>query len=306
MRNKSALISLLKRFAFVAIIGATFAIFFWYIKTNPKTLDAVLSLDLGTLLLLTIAYSFFTIINGFVLFYSLRLLDYRVPFFENILLTGYSSIVNFFGPLQSGPGFRAVYLKKKFNVKLRDFLVTTVIFYAFFAIINGLILAVAAYIRYPNPLLIGVFVLLVIGLLITLPYLIKRSKKVRQLVEKININDRNFWMIGFGALLLTCITALTYFIELNHVNQTISLLQSAVYAATANLSLFVSLTPGAIGIREAFLLLSQQLHGISTANIVAASVIDRAFYVLFLLAMFVVLLLAGSKRRFASASNRKV
>ena len=65
----------------------------------------------------------------------------------------------------------------------------------------------------------------------------------------------------------------------------------------ANFALFVSLTPGAIGIREAFLVFSQDLHHIPNDIIVAANVLDRAVYILFLGLLFIIVLLmhAGSK-----------
>jgi uncharacterized membrane protein YbhN (UPF0104 family) len=53
------------------------------------------------------------------------------------------------------------------------------------------------------------------------------------------------------------------------------------------MALFVSLTPGAIGIREAFLTFSQQLHHIDTSTIVAANIIDRAVYLVFLGVLFI-------------------
>jgi uncharacterized membrane protein YbhN (UPF0104 family) len=73
-------------------------------------------------------------------------------------------------------------------------------------------------------------------------------------------------------------------------------MQSVIYAAAANLALFVSLTPGAIGFRESFLLLTRQLHQIPNDIVFAASIIDRAFYVVFLLVLFVVLLLFTGNR----------
>jgi uncharacterized membrane protein YbhN (UPF0104 family) len=84
------------------------------------------------------------------------------------------------------------------------------------------------------------------------------------------------------------LTAIIYFVELRATGTNAGIGQSLVYAGSANLSLFVSLTPGAIGVREAFLLFTQSLHGIAPAAIVSAGILDRAFYVVFLIAMFLV------------------
>jgi hypothetical protein len=71
---------------------------------------------------------------------TLRLCGKPISFRENFLLTAYSSIANFFGPLQSGPGVRAVYLKSKHHVRMRDYTLATLIQYAMFALISALFL----------------------------------------------------------------------------------------------------------------------------------------------------------------------
>jgi uncharacterized membrane protein YbhN (UPF0104 family) len=287
-----------KKVAIVIIIVATFVIFGIYLRDHPKLIATLGSLTPLTILLLSIGYLLVTLINSFVLFYSLKLLNKRTSLTDNFVLTGYSSIVNFFGPLQSGPGFRAVYLKGKYGIKLRSFFATTIIFYGFFAVINTLIIVIASLLHFQSSPLIYFFLLtgaLAASGLIFLVY--KKSPRIRSALHMIKLNDVNFWLIGIGALLLTLATAGIYFFELQQVNSHVSFLQTVVYTAAADLSLFVALTPGAIGFRESFLFFSQQLHGIDTTTIIGASVIDRAFYVVFLLVLFLVLLAINSRTR---------
>jgi uncharacterized membrane protein YbhN (UPF0104 family) len=80
-----------------------------------------------------------------------------------------------------------------------------------------------------------------------------------------------------------------YFIELHATNAAAnySYLQALVYSASANLSLFVSLTPGGIGIRESFIVFAQSLHHIPLSSVIAAGILDRAFYILFLVLLFI-------------------
>ncbi len=284
----------------VTIITATLGLFGYYLAQNPSVLSSVLGLSPLTLLLLTLAYVGTVIANAFVLWASLRLISKHVGFAENIALTGYSSVVNFFGPLQSGPGFRAVYLKSKHSVSVKRFFYVTLVFYGFFALLNGLVIIGALLNRVDSNLL----PLLLIGITLSAAAVILillRSTKVRSLLAEVRLSNRYFWFIGLGALALSIATAAAYYVELRHVDVAISPLQTIVYTAAANLALFVSLTPGAIGFRESFLLLSQQLHGIPTDTVIAASIIDRAFYVVFLLVLFVVLLLVGVRGRITSA-----
>jgi hypothetical protein len=80
-------------------------------------------------------------------------------------------------------------------------------------------------------------------------------------------------------------------------------MQAVVYGGAANFSLFVALTPGAIGFREAFLEFSRQLHHIPTSGILAASVIDRSVYVAFLGLLFLMTVGLHVGDRFGKASE---
>lgn len=95
-------------------------------------------------------------------------------------------------------------------------------------------------------------------------------------------------------------------VELHSVNHNISLSQAITYTGAANFALFVALTPGAIGIRETFLVFSQSLHHISTANIVTASIIDRGIFLVFLGFLFALTLSMHAKNRLhMSAATKK-
>ena len=250
-----------------------------------------------TLLLLTVTYCVVTIINGFVLLASLKLIGKKIPLIDSLLLTGYSSIVNFFGPLQSGPGFRAVYLKAKYSVSVKSFFIATLVFYIFFAAINGVIIVSAALIRYQSA--IGIISIIISCLIagVAAGVLIKKSSRLKNAFDAIHLTNPYVWLIGLGAFGVSFATTITYYIELIHVSPSVSPLAALVYTAAANLALFVSLTPGAIGFRESFIYLTQQLHGINNETIIAASVIDRAFYVVFLLMLFIVLLIINNRKK---------
>jgi uncharacterized membrane protein YbhN (UPF0104 family) len=288
----------------ISIVLVTIIFFVLYSKNHPQLLGILLTLDPSSLLLLTLGYSLITLINAFVLVYSLRFIGQRVPVLESFIITGYSSVINFFGPLQSGPGFRAAYLKQKYSVRIRDFFITTVIFYGFFALVNGLVIAIALVEQYKSLWwTYGICIIIPLVLLTGFIYY-HGMTKIRVGVMKMRIKGRDFWFIGLGAVALSLVTAGTYYVELLHINSNISPAQALIYTAVANLALFVSLTPGAIGFRESFLVLSQHLHAINVTTIVGASIIDRAFYVCFLGILFLIIL-GFSGRKYTSRKRLK-
>ncbi|HWT55460.1 MAG TPA: lysylphosphatidylglycerol synthase domain-containing protein [Candidatus Microsaccharimonas sp.] len=201
---------------------------------------------------------------------------------ENFLLTAYSSIINFFGPLQSGPGVRAAYLKTKLHIRLRDYTFVTLLYYALFAIMNILFLCIGSRPWWQTLLAI----LLTSGACL---WVLRRfTGGNTQALQALNLKPRLLIVLATLTFLQIAVQCLSFYVELHTINAGISLRQAITYTGAADLALFVSLTPGAIGFRESFLVFSHSLHHISTANILSANLIDRAVYVVFLVAVFVV------------------
>jgi uncharacterized membrane protein YbhN (UPF0104 family) len=143
---------------------------------------------------------------------------------------------------------------------------------------------------------VGAVVLAGICIVISAKVFTSKWRATMKLLEKIRLKNPFFWMIALGAIFLTISTSFIYAIELNQVHPGYSLFQQLAYTATANLALFVSLTPGAIGFRESFLYFTEHLHGIDTNSILLASVIDRAINVLFLVLLFAILLIISGRK----------
>lgn len=275
------------------IILATLAAFVWYLDNNPEVVRQLKETPPQALALLFALYAGTTVALMGVLHGSLKLYKKHMTTQENFLLTTYSSLVNFFGPGQSGPGFRAAYLKLKHEVKIKQYLFATLIYYAFYAVFSGLLL-IGTSRPWWQTILVVAAITAVCG--IVLKFFVRRNQGLTAGIAS-HVIRKGILLIGLFSLLQVLIIALIYFVELRSLSDSVSISQALAYTGAANFALFVSLTPGAIGIREAFLVFSQNLHGIPNDLIVAANVLDRAVYVVFLGLLFVVILCmhAGSK-----------
>jgi uncharacterized membrane protein YbhN (UPF0104 family) len=89
-----------------------------------------------------------------------------------------------------------------------------------------------------------------------------------------------------------------YFVELRAFAPYVRIGEALSYTGAANFALFVSITPGAIGFRESFLLFSQKLHHMTNTTIAAASVLDRSVYVSLLLVMAIAIFGLHANKRF--------
>lgn len=257
----------------LAITGivVTFGVFGVYLMNHPSVLQNLTSISPLVLSVLLILYCLVVVTNAAITYIIVSLCSKRISAKNSLLLTTYSTIINFFGPLQSGPSTRAVYLKNKIGLRIRDFTYVTILYYAAFAVINGSLLFMTA-----------VPIITALGITVGFLLVVVTANKIRSWRPK-------FVATIYGITLIQIILMSTiYYIELLTVHTSVTFFQALTYGASANLSMFVSITPGAIGIREAFLAFAQSLHHVPFASIVTAGILDRAFYVAFLLILLIV------------------
>lgn len=254
---------------FIVIIVTAFA-FGWYLKTNPNALEPLGAVPLFILPILLLLYAFFLATNFLITAFTITISKRSYPLKDSFMLTIYSTLVNFFGPLQSGPGFRAVYLKKKIGLSIKDYTLATMLYYCAFLAIS---LVMMFGIGYPYITIMILVILSVLGLWFL------QNQGLSSVLK-------NFIIIGVVTLAQLLIIAFIYYIELRAIGYSPSISSTLTYTGSANLALFVAFTPGAIGIRESFIYFSQSLHNIPTEYIVSASLLDRAVYVVFLALLF--------------------
>lgn len=278
----------LKAVLAMLIVALTIGVFAYYISKHPEIIDQLRNMPVGTAAALLGLYMVFMLCLAWIQRATLELCDIKLGRKESALLVSYSSIINFFGPLQSGPAFRAAYLKKKHNVNLKQYTVATLLYYGFYALFSALFIATY---------FIGLWALLIIVAAVALAPVMLRFPMVLKLIpakfRKLKL--QTIGHLAAATLAQVCTLAVIFYIELNAVAEKVALIPSLIYTGTANFALFVSITPGAIGFREAFLVFTQGLHDISNTVIVAANVLDRSVYLVFmaLLALIVFGLHAG-------------
>mgnify|MGYP001495178980 CR=1 FL=1 len=281
------------------IIAATIGAFVYYIKNHPETLAQIKQLPPALIIVLLLLYGGFLLSLLILTIGSLKVYGKRMSRQENVLFNAYSLLINFFGPGQSGPAFRGVYLKKKHDLGYKKYLFVTLIFYAFYAVLSALMAFVGTRPWWQTALLmIGVGA--ASGLVLRL-----YKKRSRQAAGGGMFTPANLGIIlGATVLQLAALTTI-YFVELNNVGANVSFGQVLAYTGVSNFALFVALTPGAIGIREAFLVFSQNLHGIDSSTIVAANVIDRSVYLVFLGIIFLIVLATHTKQKLKIATPKE-
>ena len=275
----------------IAILIATVLLFINYGRTHPGTFSQLGQVSLGTLALVLFLYTLFVATNAVILFINVRMCSHKISYPQGFLLTAYSTLVNFFGPLQSGPGFRAVYVKNKFGISLKSFGIASLFYYGFYAIFSLCFLLMGF-----NQTWVGLLVLVVVGTA-TLQFVRKRLKSPE---AKALIHPKLIAGVAIVTLIQVFLISLIYFTELRSIDASISFKQAVIYTGAANFGMFVSLTPGAIGIRESFLLFTERLHHIPDSTVLAASLLDRGIYFIFLGGIFALVSLFHVQKRLSA------
>lgn len=288
---------------FGAVVAlSTVCVFFLFAYRHPEVIENLKQTTAKTILTIVVMYagSIFSIV--LILSASLRLYGKYLPYSEYILLTAYSSFANFFGPGQSGPGVRAVYLKIKHGLNFKYFLFSTLTYLAWLAFLSGAMLFAA---RLPW-WLTSIFILVAAGACVLLIWFAAGQNKTEFVPEE--CKPRLIRMVlttGIGAALQISFITAAYFVELCSVDSSVTLSQAISFTGAANFSLFVSITPGAIGIREILLFLFQDMHGVSVETIATASALDRAVYMVVLALLGLLILFTHASYRFRQPGEAK-
>jgi uncharacterized membrane protein YbhN (UPF0104 family) len=268
------------------IVALTIAAFIYYIKHHPGTIRQLGEVSPFVLVLLLAIYALSFLAYVGITRLSLMIFDKTLSRQENLLFNAYSSLINFFGPGQSGPAFRAIYLKKRHNLTIKRYAITGLIYYGFFSVVSVGMTFAGSRPWWQTALVAAV----VAGASLLV---IKRYRD--RLGSSARLNAKLIGLIGLATAAQIVMQVLIFAIELRSVGEQASWGQVISYTGVANLALFASFTPGGIGIREAFLLFSERLHHIDSSGVVAASVLDRGTYLIFLGILFVLVISLHAK-----------
>lgn len=279
--------------AAIAILTITVVAFVLYFVNHPEVWHQLGQIPRETLFAILGLYLLFIGSLALINTATLKLCRYHMRAGESVLLTMYSSVINFFGPLQSGPAFRALYVNQKHGIKIKDYTVASFVYYFFYAIFSVALLFSG----------ILKWWLLPLAILIICIVFFLNLKKVKGIQRFNALAPSGWYLMAAATFIQISLLLLIFWIELNSVSPGVQFSQVAIYTGAANLALFVSLTPGAIGFREAFLVFTQNLHHIDNATIVAANTIDRAIYVLMLLILSGVILITHAGKRLRLEPN---
>lgn len=296
MKQSSDNWKLLSRVATIGLI----ALAVWYFSNNKESFEQVLIISPIVILSLAIFKSVRVFINGLFTKFTLEAFGKHMSVTEANKLSLHSSAGNFFGPILGGAGIRAVYLKRKHGFEYSKFLSTLYGYYLISFITISLLAITALYL----PGLVSAdnserltslwFFGGVLGanlLLITLPSdLLMRFSKYLKLPQRlqnivrlitegwttIRSNKRLLWRLSLLCLAGFLIAILEVWLLYGQFAAGFTIGNILIYTALGAVTIIISFTPGAIGIKEVVFLATGSLIALNTEQILQIAAIDRS------------------------------
>ncbi|MDD5638485.1 MAG: lysylphosphatidylglycerol synthase transmembrane domain-containing protein [Candidatus Pacebacteria bacterium] len=271
----------------LVILISWFAVYFYQNIDNFKQIKIVnpfYILPLGIFVIL------FLISNGLILKYLLDPFKIKLKPKEWFGLSVITSMGNYLTPFRGGAMAKAIYLKKVYQFPYSYFLSTLAGIYVIMFLVYSFVGLIAMFFLYHsleifNVLIFVVFLVVflsLLGIVIFSPK-IKESKysfinkfiKVFNGLHLIKSNKRSIRSIGLISLIMVGIMVLRIFLEFKVFGLEISFLSALFLSIVSILGSFISITPGALGIREAMVVFTATVMNIPASQVLAVSILDR-------------------------------
>lgn len=285
--------SLKKVIYFLTLAGI---VLFFYLKW-PE-LQTLLSLDYTTIILLLFISLIPILINAAYFYMAMKLFGYPLIFGESLGLTVINTMYSYMLPAKTGVAVRAYYLRLKHDFPYSSYLS--------FLAGNYIVGAIAALIlvnfftfyfwhkqQLPDHLFYSVLALLPFSIL-----LIFLLEKIRIPEEKVKnkflifiknstsgirtfkTNKKLFVYTFFAQLAILIVNALRLFITFHLLDFDVELSRVIMVQILLFFSMFVSITPGNLGIREGIIAFSAAFLFVSTDEALLVAIVDRAVLII--------------------------
>lgn len=261
-----------------------FLLFGYYFFQNRNEFSRLLDIPLPYLLFILLGQLIVVVSNIGILIVLVRIASRRIALLPAIRVIAYSSVINFFGFLQGGLGFRGFYLKKYLDISLKTYSLLTLLQYAVLFGLTGTAIGLGFLMIYPDYgglVLPGVAALLVMGGLVFYGSRFHKIPTLHKLeaVWPLAVKQKgDIGLLFLFAVLQLFGSFMAYGFELHALGADFSLSALLIFAGLAQFSILFALTPGAIGIREVLLLLvAEQIH-LTTETVILSATIDRLIY----------------------------
>ena len=274
------------------IVVIVFIVYFFF---NIESFKPLLYVKPLYLFLVAACYGIIMFTNGLFIKYVIEPFNKNISTREATRVSLLSSIGNFFASSGAGLGVRAVYLKKKHDLRYQDYMSTVYGNYLLIFICNALFaLAGLLFVKHKvGAAYIGLSLLFTSMLLVSIALCFVRipasTKKRKNILHKVLFilhemttgwsrivkNKRLLIHLNIVIIAQIVLSFCIAWLELHALSIQIGWAETMLLSILGSMSIFVSLTPANIGVKELIFIFTATTIGLTTPDILSVSLIDR-------------------------------
>jgi uncharacterized membrane protein YbhN (UPF0104 family) len=261
--------------------------FFLFIKNNPAVFKKLLEIDFFTLFLVSILTILHFSLSSLLLYYLLKIINTEINFFDTFRLNLISFLLNLL-LIKTGTVIKGVYLKKNYGLSIKNYIkLSGVIGMGSLFIASFFIVIISGYsIFFNHPEYISRF-LIYTGfsfILFLIIYFYLKTSIKKHFTFIVNSKKTLLAIFLFSAILIL-VQGLKLYIIYRHVFCPIDYFSTVFMSSFGSWTQIISLTPGALGIREGAMAFAATILEKNLAISAAVLSLDRAIEIFWMLAI---------------------
>lgn len=305
---------MIKRLARTLLSVGFILLFIYIYASNPDSVTAVKTVGIAAIGF-AVLYQLVVLFIGDLLTKTLvdRLGHKKLSLVDGYYSAFISSFGNYFLPLTGGAFLRAVFLKRQHDFSYKKFVSISYGSYIIsFFIVFGTALLALLFLFMKDGIFIPSLFLVVLGIFIFSTSLMSKRYRIDSLIimlaskfkfgdklAKVTDEIRAGWLdiINTPGLLrkmiwLTALNLLTraifYYVVFTVIGAHTNILFMLLFTSLISISLYVTITPGSLGIRESLLVFYSDSIHLTTDQVLAVNLVDRVSLVLALILLLAV------------------
>lgn len=274
-------------------------LFIWYFINNASDFKILLNINIYSVIALIFLYTVSIVSNGLFMKLSVSIFGKSINTYESVKVSLISSAGNFFAPSGSGLGFRAIYLKKKHKLSYSDYLSIVICNYIIAFFVSALVGLFAIYLlrdQYSDSLKLLTAFFVMLAALSFAAFFIRAGKfnansdktnhttnKIRLILSQVSkgwslVLSNTGVLLPLVAIIIfnVALMIIEVFIITLSLGISISFAGILMFSVLGSLSVFINITPGNLGVKEAVYILFSSTLGLSTPEVLSIALVDRA------------------------------
>lgn len=270
-----------------------FSIFIYlFFQNNPELFSKFLEISLKNILIIFSLNTLLLFINGY--FLKTITLPFNINIKNHFWISSTTSLLNLITPFRGGAFFRGWYLKKKYNLPIKDILITIAGSYPIIFLINSILGIFLLTYLFQSGISNSIwgFVFFSILFLSTLILFFipqikyKKLEKLNFIIQgwhKISKNKKIIFICTLQQLLFSSVSALALFFIFKSIGYDISIAQALLISVFAVFAIIINITPAGLGIVESFFILAGIFINVPVEIMLLSVIVRRSIEIFTLL-----------------------